>query len=390
MTNREGVDVLVVGAGPSGAVVSKELAGRGLRVLTIDRASFPRPKPCGESVNPGAVAILKRLNLLTPVLATHPARLRGWRVRGATGNGFAGRYPVDDLGVGISRVVFDNVLVREAVRAGVLLQEKTTATGFRKLADGWRVELRSCRGTSSIHTRLLVGADGLRSRVARSLGLVKRQAKLKKVSVTCHVEGERADDGFGTIQQTGTYTLGVAPNRGDTGMWNVTVVVNSDRRGRELAGDAARFHNHIVQRSGFFPAGHRIVAGPWASGPFDRPVDRAVFEHGLLVGDAAGYFDPFTGQGVCQALRSGELAAACIVDLFQTDRPWSDRLMRYDRDLRRDRRPVYAFQRMAEFFLGGSGLRTASLMAGRMPGMADRIIRVAGDRAPLRTLIGLA
>src|SRR6185503_2280361 len=94
--------------------------------------------------------------------------------------------------------------------------------------------------------------------------------------------------------------------------WNATVVVDADREGRAVAGDPARFAlERIAETLGGSWRGRR-VDGPWASGPFDWPTRRTVADGVVLVGDAAGYYDPLTGQGIYRALRSAELAARAI------------------------------------------------------------------------------
>jgi flavin-dependent dehydrogenase len=106
----------------------------------------------------------------------------------------------------------------------------------------------------------------------------------------------------------------------------------------------------------------------------------------LLVGDAAGYFDPFTGQGIHQALRSAELAAPRIAELLE--RPDDDDpLHRYAQSLRREIRPVRLFQRIVEKVMDGERSRLVAVRGLQaLPWYADRVVRVAGDAAPVRTL----
>ena len=145
-------DVLVVGGGPAGSTVARLLAGRGWSVRLIDRARFPRAKPCGECLNPGAIAALDRLGVLPDVLALAPAPLDGWAV--GTGATLArGRFPSACGGLALDRARLDHALLEAARAAGVEVVEG------RKVAAGDPV-LRSAS--------VVVGADGLRSVVARS------------------------------------------------------------------------------------------------------------------------------------------------------------------------------------------------------------------------------
>src|SRR5207302_1243084 len=84
--------LVIVGGGPAGSAMARLLAQRGRSVTVVDRAAFPRAKPCGECLNPGAVAALERLGLLGSVLALGPARLDGWRVESG-GHVAVGTFP---------------------------------------------------------------------------------------------------------------------------------------------------------------------------------------------------------------------------------------------------------------------------------------------------------
>src|SRR5688572_27475854 len=103
------IDVLVVGGGPAGSTVARLLALRGWAVTLLDRARFPRAKPCGECLNPGAVEALSRLGLLHRVEALGPARLRGWRVESA-GRVAVGSFPAWREGRSLARAGFDQAL----------------------------------------------------------------------------------------------------------------------------------------------------------------------------------------------------------------------------------------------------------------------------------------
>ena len=109
-------------------------------------------------------------------------------------------------------------------------------------------------------------------------------------------------------------SVGLAPVHADEPLWNGTVVVPSRRYGRELASSPVEFFLHAFTRAPFeWDDRPDIVNGPWASGPFDWPTRRAIADGALLVGDASGYFDPLTGQGLYRAFRSAEVAAPIIV-----------------------------------------------------------------------------
>src|SRR5256885_10443520 len=111
------LDVLVVGAGPAGSVAAAVLARAGARVRIVDRAVFPRDKLCGDTINPGTVAILKRLGLAAP-LETCGLPIDGMRVSGSNGVVVEGRYPAQQRARALLRRDFDWMLLQDAIAAG--------------------------------------------------------------------------------------------------------------------------------------------------------------------------------------------------------------------------------------------------------------------------------
>src|SRR3954465_10540908 len=130
-------EVLVVGGGPAGSAVAFALAKAGVDVLVVDRARFPRPKPCAEYLSPEASRILHDMGALHLVEATGAARLRGVIVRAPNGAEIRGEFiaehayrPFRDRGLSVRREVLDQVLLDRARAAGADVRERTRATGL--------------------------------------------------------------------------------------------------------------------------------------------------------------------------------------------------------------------------------------------------------------------
>lgn len=390
-TPRLDADVVVVGAGPAGSTVGGLLAERGWTVRIIDRARFPRPKPCGECVNPGAVELLERLGLLAPVLERDPATLRGWRIRTPGEARAVATFGADTRGIGLPRSELDHVLVRAAVERGAVLEERVRASGVTPLPGGGaRVRIRDAEGAPGARTgTVVVGADGLRSVVARSLDAYRRPPRIRKLSLTVRLQGEGPARDRGLLVLGDPRIVGLAPVRSGSRLWNATVVTLSEAEGRDVAEDPGGFALAALREAGIaWRRPPELVDGPWASGPFDWPIRRRVGPSTLLVGDAAGYFDPLTGQGIQRALRSAVLAATTIDRILREGGESGAALDRYDRALRQARAPGRRVQRIVEAVVSRPRLRAC--LVGRLGASstaADTLVRVTGDADPVRTLL---
>ena len=377
------LDVIVVGGGPAGSATAARLAGAGHSVLLLDRAEFPRRKPCGECVNPAGVAALHALGVWEAVEATRPARLDGWRIRPGDGDGFRGRFPGGVHGIGVAREVLDPVLLDHARACGAEVRTGVRVSGV--VREGGRVAGVVVEGEErEIRARLVVGADGLRSVVVRRLELLARAPRLRKVALTAHVEGvDAVGRGWGELRAMGRGCVGMAEVGG--GRCNVTVVVAGDEA-REVAGDPAGFFDDALRRFGFADAWR--VDEVLSTGPFDFPVRRATVDGALLVGDAAGYYDPFTGQGIFRALRGAELAARTADAALRAGDLSAAALAPYERDRRRAFGPGERVQHLVEAFVSRPALlRLVSRVCEWRPSLGDALIRVTGDVRPVRSLL---
>lgn len=386
-------DVLVVGGGPAGSTVAGLVARRGWRVEVVDRERFPRPKACGECLNPGGVEVLRRLELLRPVLRCEPAMLRGWRIRtGHRGPAVGTFAPAAGPGLGIPRSDLDLVLLREAAARGARVVEGRRVEEVRPRRNGRPPEVR-LRGdggrTTTRSARLVVGADGLRSVTARCIDAHRRRPRLRKVSLTVRLRGRGPSRDRGRLLLDDDVVVGLAPVHARHDLWNATVVATASRYAGPVSDDPPGFLLDALTRSPLRWAGDpEVLDGPWASGPFDWPVERAARDGVLLVGDAAGYYDPLTGQGMYRALRSAELAARAI-DRTLRQRRFSGRVLdAYDRALRREFRAGRRIQRAVEAVVSRRRLRNlaVSRLAGA-PRSLSALIRVTGDAAPARSLL---
>jgi flavin-dependent dehydrogenase len=364
------------------------LARAGARVLLLDRARFPRDKPCSEYLSPATTDVLERLGsgILVAVERTTHARLYGMKVVAPGGAAMVGRFRGSSrpYSFAVPRTAFDAILVAAAVRAGALVQERTTVENLV-----WRdgvvagVVARSGNGQrATCNARVVVGADGLRSVVARRLGLV-RSSPPRRVAFTAHVAGVAGVDQFGELHvgDRGGGYVGLGPVGG--GITTVALVLPLSAvgggRGRASRADFVAELARFPGLAGRFDP-RRVVREVLATGPFAQWARVATRPGALLVGDAADFFDPFTGQGIYAALRGAELAAECLIN---AERGARNAEQAYVRARRRQFAGKWLLERLIGLGVGWPALtdRVVGRLA-RRPDLADLLVSVTGNVVP--------
>ena len=301
-------DVIVSGAGPAGAVAATVLARGGARVLLLDRARFPRDKLCGDTINPGALAVLRRLQLTDrfeptalPIDGMVVTGERGVRVQCAYGRG--------QRGLAVLRRDLDAALVHGAVDAGARLEEGVLVRG-PLLDDTGAVRGVVLAGRDGRDVRvpapLVIAADGRRSRIAIAAGLIRHPARPRRWAIGAYYTGVSGLSAFGEMHVRGGRYIGVAPL--PSGDANLCVVIERDAAHDDPAAvlrDAIAREPDLRDRF----ASARMLGEPAVLGPLAVDAAAAGAPGLLLAGDAAGFIDPMTGDGLRFAVRGGELAA---------------------------------------------------------------------------------
>ena len=395
MTTHRDADVIIVGAGPAGSVTALLLARAGVRVLLVDRHVFPRAKPCGDCLSAGASDVLHRLRLLDRVAAVPHARLDGWRICAPDGTAFTSRFAENapgsavDHALAVERARLDAALLAAATEAGAAFRSRVHVRDVLRDAAGHVTGIMT--GSGAMHGRVVVAADGLRSIIATRLGAVRRGVHVRKVSLTAHVFAPELAGAAGEIHIGDRLVAGLAAVDGD-GRCNLTVVGDAARYGRAVAADAAAFAafalDSLPRLRGRLDWSALRDAPLLASGPFDRPVRSVVFDGCALVGDAAGYYDPFTGQGIHQALRSAELLGPVLLRALDGPRVTRRSLQPYAVQRLRLLRGSLALQHVIEAVV--SRPRAACRMVARLqraPSFAATMLGViAGLHRPIRLI----
>lgn len=384
-------DVVVVGGGPAGSATAALLATAGWDVLLLDRARFPRPKPCAEYLSPGAVAILRQLGALAALPPDAGRRLRGMELhapggarylieyrdaecgdgRGAAHGLAVPRYDLDAALLAVARA--RGVRVVEGHRVADVLTEDGRPRGVVGNDRGGRVTIS--RG------RVVIGADGAHSVVASRLRLRRARRWPRRLGLVTHLEGVAWPEIHGEMHVGRRGYVGVAPV-GD-GMLSLGLVMPLPRGRLGPTGPALQ----AALRD--FPAlaarlGDCAEMGPVKGvGPLAHGVRASGGPGFALVGDAAGFLDPFTGEGVFRALRGAEILAPIVDAALRDGRDPVQVGPEYERARRAAFGAKERLTALIQVFVHLPALMNLAVdRLRRRPGLGARLGRVLGDLEP--------
>jgi len=384
--------VIIVGAGPAGSVLAGLLARSNIDTLLLDKATFPRQKICGDYLNPGTVRRLAQLDLLTLVCEAGAQRLWGMTVAAPDGTTFRAKFSAavgshaSPFALSIPRTTLDSALLKWAQEAGVRCIE-----GFRVTDLTW-VNGQVCGvtgigagGWEAYRGHIVVGADGRNSVVARRLGLHQPHPSLHRTALVGYYKGpaELTDSGLISIGARSYCILNPVGEH----LVNAAIVVDH--------GVVQRWTGHIEGLFDVmfqeFPLAVRALSGTQRSGPI-RCLGPLAFRAScnasagaLLIGDAAGFYDPFTGEGVGRALAGAECAAREIISAFdEDDRALTEaRLTRFDRQQRRALKSRTRLGAILQIIIRHPlAANIVARLFRRHQSVADLVLGVVGDLGP--------
>ena len=397
-TLRESAQAIVIGGGPAGSATAWALASQGLDVVVADKANFPRDKPCAEYLSPQASRILSAMGVLDAVERAGAAQLSGMRVRSPDGGIIHGEFAAKhgfigfrDRGLALRRRYLDPILLQAARAAGASVREGValdslitvggTVVGVRLKSEGLVREVRA---------PLVIGADGLRSTVAHRLDLVARSRWPRRVAFVAHFRDVQGIGGYGEMHVERDGYVGLADvGHGET---NVAIVVPKSLA-RDASGDTAGFMTRWIARHPQLAprfTGATRVSPVRVTGPFASHARRGYAPGAALVGDAADFFDPFTGEGIYAALRGGEMLGEFARDAIVSGsaRASLEALIAYDAARISEFRTKWLVERAIGAAVSSPMLMNhAARVLGARPDLADLLVGVTGDFVPAATVL---
>jgi flavin-dependent dehydrogenase len=291
-------DVAIVGGGPAGSSCAAFCALTGLRTLVLERERFPREKVCGDCLNPSCWPVLERLGLAQRVLDLPHSKLTSVEFIAIDGHKVIVDLPTgEDCEVSVKRSIFDDLLLRRACDLGAQVCEGTIVTSLAHEGD-WKIVTVA---GETFRARTLIGADGRNSTVARLRNLLPRPTR-ERVSLQAHIPRPRNFGSRIVLQFLREGYSGQAP-------------VNEIELNLCLVGRPP-----TISKLRQWAERHFEIAAnqTWRTiTPLTRAPVPCAHESLLFIGDACRVVEPFTGEGIYYAIRSGELAAGAVAKIIR-------------------------------------------------------------------------
>ena len=334
-TSDDRYDVIIVGAGPAGSTLGWKLASAGVKTLVLDGARFPREKVCGDYIEPRGLHLLDKMGCLRTLEATTPLPILYSSTYVDSERRYIGRIPFYGVhqhlpphGYIVPRDILDNVILEAAARVGATVRQETYVTSFSAERTGVSVMANRNGSRSTYRGRMIVGADGVNSVVARHAGLLVDDPRHIALSQRAYADGYEGGIGEAAFFFDGDFFPGYGwmfpMSQGRVNLGVGILKETCQRSGiavpqlfREFFEKLKRSHPRCRKLKLVRPPIGGIVKTYGGAGP-------NYFDRGLLIGDAGCFVDPMTGEGITPAMESALIAAQVVLDVLSngTSRCW--------------------------------------------------------------------
>lgn len=387
-------DVIIIGAGPAGCASAIFLHRAGYKVLVLDRASFPRNKVCGEFISPAADSILDELGVLNSIEAENPERVRGVFISSYEGIELGIDYPPIKEGKGnptslsVPRFLLDNLFIKRLKNIGIKVLEKHSVEDF--IFDSGNVSGVTVRDPENIKfnisAKVVIDAGG---RNAISLRRLKLKSNIKgkgKIAIAAHWNNVRLPQAYCYMHVGNPGYTGITQVGDDT--VNAVMITEALKvKGQNIS----NFYKNGIKQN--WKRKELLEGAELAEEP--RTVESLAFSvkapkcGGLvLVGDASGFIDPFTGEGIYLSLRSAQLATLILDSAFKTKDLSKNKLIEYDQARATEFAAKFTLSRILQKVIYNRGL--CDLVVKNLsnnPSLANEMVGVIGDYLPARKVV---
>ena len=369
-------DAVVVGAGPGGSAAAHFLSRRGLDVVLLDRAEFPRDKTCGDGLTPRALRVLQQMNILDDV-ARMGCPVEGYEVVAPNGRATRAAIVGPHAALVVPRLALDELLLRRAIASGARFEGGVKVSHLEPRHDGARVIADNGR---TIDARVAIVATGAATSVLTRSGILKRKPRALLAARAYFEDIQREVARQFQLRFDGVPMPGYG--------WVFPIGRNAANVGvgflpHKRSQTATHVFDHFLRQ----PTLKALLNGARQTGPLKGYPIRVDFltsptfaERTLLVGEAAGLVNPLTGEGIDYALESGLIAADHILhsDLREA---WE---LEYDRLLRQRFGRIFQFSEwIRDWYCKPLLLNLLVPLANRRPELRQLLASIVlGEREP--------
>jgi len=390
-------DAIIIGAGPAGCASALFLHRAGYQVIVLDRALFPRDKVCGEFISPAADSILNDLGVLSSIEKENPERVRGVFISSYEGAELGIDYPPIEKGqerptsLSVPRFLLDNLLLKRLKDIGIEVLEQHSVDDF--IFDSGNVSGVKARDSENkkleLAAKVVIDAGGRNAISLRRLDLKNNIKGEGKIAIAAHWKNIKLPQAYCYMHVGKPGYTGIAQVDRDS-VNAVMIAGTSQVKGQNIV---EFYKNGITQniKRRELLAGAELAEEP-------RTVESLAFSvkapqcGGLvLVGDASGFIDPFTGEGIYLSLRSAQLAAQMLDSAFQKQDFSKIKLAEYDQARSNEFSAKFTLSRILQKAIYNKRLCDLVVKTlSQNPSLANQIVGVIGDYYPARNTVSLS